>query len=135
MTAAAALTRAPCIIRLGKPDDLAFVVDSWVKHGHRGERTRNATSHVRGLLARPETALYVAHVIGEPDAILGWAVIEAGRPACVHYVYIRSGARRLGVAAALLSGVAGHAIEYSVAPPPSVSVPARWVLNTSRTTR
>lgn len=139
MTAAAPLTAsmrgrapAPCTIRIGKPDDLAFVVDSWVGNGHRGERKRTATAHVRALLARPEAALYVAHVPGAVDEILGYALLESGRPACLHWVYVRSAGRRLGIAGALLSGVAAKAIEYSRAAPSSVRVPAAWKLNEGR---
>lgn len=133
--AAALSLPAPCVVRIGKPDDLAFVVDSWTKHAHRGQRMRTATTHVRSLLARDGATLIVAHVPGEPDAILGWAVLEAAArlvPVCVHYVYVRSAARRTGVAREMLGELAGQAIEYSSATPGNVVPPRGWVLNVGR---
>lgn len=147
-TAAATLTRgmapAICETRLGKPDDLAFVVDCWVKNDPelRSMRTGESTRHVRSLIARPASRLIVAHVPGEPDAILGWAATEDGSPCCVHYIYVRKDARRQGVASAMV-GERDVRIEYSHAAParwPNVAgkqgaalvVPVMWKLNTER---
>lgn len=130
----------PCEIRLGKPDDLAFVVDCWTKYearSSRGRRFRDSTSHVRALLARDGSRLLVAHVPGEPDSILGWAATEDGVagpervPACIHYVYVRKDARRLGVASALI-GERDVRLEYSHALPLGIVVPATWTLNVKR---
>lgn len=147
--------RSPvCETRPGKPDDLAFVVDSWTKHAFRHARMRNATAHVRSLLARPGSYLSVAHVPGEPDAILGWAVVEEGstvavlnrdgtpgvldgithlkQPACVHYVYVRSAARKTGVARSLVGRLALETVEYSSAAPVNLALPQTWTVNTAR---
>ena len=125
--------RSPvCETRPGKPDDLAFVVDSWTKHAFRHARMRNATAHVRSLLARPGSYLSVAHVPGEPDAILGWAVVEDGEPACVHYVYVRSAARKTGVARSLVGRLALETVEYSSAAPVNLALPQTWTVNTKR---
>lgn len=122
----------PCTVRAGKPDDLAFVCDSWVKHAHRGERKREATRHVRELLSRARSFLSVAHVPGEPDSILGWAVVEDGAPACLHYVYVRAAGRLQGTASALLGRLAQERMEYSHAAPTGLVVPRLWTLNLKR---
>lgn len=120
-----------CETRIGKPDDLAFVVDCWAKNDPalRSMRLRDSTKHVRALIVRSQ--LLIAHVPREPDAILGWAVTEPGRPPCVHYIYVRSVARRQGVASALV-GVTDAPIEYSHVAPKGIAVPSGWSLNTER---
>lgn len=142
MTAALS-RRSICETRIGKPDDLAFVIDCWIKRELRddGTRTLSATKHhVRRLLdvlvpmhELPSVLprLIVAHVPSEPDAILGWAAIEAGTPPCVHYIYVRTVARRQGVARALV-GLPHVRLEYSHAAPKGVVVPAGWTLNSGR---
>lgn len=143
MSAAPSL-RPPCETRIGKPDDLAFVVDVWADRLNT-MRKGDATRHVRTLLARPESRLVIAHVIGEPDSILGWMAAEDAsaehRVACVHYIYVRRDARRLGIASAMLGRPT--AIEYSHAAPKRwppekgqigrpVIVPAGWTFNAER---
>ncbi len=142
----AAVSRAPiCETRIGKPDDLAFVVDTWTKYAlrtaARSVRLGDLTRHVRKLLGVADVPLHdlpphlprllVAHVPGEPDAILGWAAVEAGRPGCVHYVYVRRDARLQGVARALV-GSTDVALEYSHAAPKGIAVPKAWTLNIAR---
>jgi ribosomal protein S18 acetylase RimI-like enzyme len=96
----------PIAIRLGRPSDLAYVVDTWVKRGHeRNERLREATARVRSLLARPETVLRVACLPDDSDAILGWAVVSFVPSPKLHYVYVRKEARNQGIARRLLVGV------------------------------
>jgi ribosomal protein S18 acetylase RimI-like enzyme len=103
----------PIAIRLGRPSDLAYVVDTWTKRGHeRGERLREATARVRAILARPDSVLRVATLPDDSDAILGWAVVasatlsdaEISLPK-LHYVYVRKEARQQGIARRLLVGV------------------------------
>ena len=132
MNAATVLQRGmqnTCIVRMGKPDDLAYVVASWTKHGHRCERAVNAKAHVRALLARADSRLIVAHVPDDADAILGWTALEVG-PLCVHYIYVRSASRRQGVAAAMLREVACDALEYSRRA--TFAAPKGWTLNEAR---
>jgi GNAT superfamily N-acetyltransferase len=96
----------PVAIRLGRPSDLPYVVDSWVKRGHdRGERLRVATARVREILARPDSVLRVACLPDDSDAIIGWAVISTDEPPTLHYVYVRKDARKQGIARLLLAGV------------------------------
>ena len=123
-----------CETRIGGVDDVPFVVDSWTKNDPelRAMRISEATRHVRSILAREHSRLFVAHVPGEPSAILGWAVLEQGTRACLHYVYVRSAARRQGVARALLGDAAPLALDYSHVAPRGVDVPSRWTLNLKR---
>ncbi len=77
----------PFAIRLGRPSDLPFVVDSWVKRGRNpGERIGEATARARALLARETTILRVACLPDDEDAILGWAAIATEAPPRCHYV-------------------------------------------------
>lgn len=96
----------PVAIRLGRPSDLPYVVDTWVKRGHtRHERLGAATARVRALLARPDTVLRVAVLPDDEDAIIGWAAVSAADPPELHYVYVRKDARNQGVARILLAGI------------------------------
>lgn len=141
----AAVSVLPCELRSGKLDDVAYVVDCWTKNDPelRKLRLRDSTRHVRALLGRPESRLIIAYVPSEPDAILGWMALEAAgapfvdagltrrQPPCLHYVYVRSSARRLGVARTLLSVTVGP-MEYSHTAPRGVAVPSGWTLNIER---
>lgn len=146
MSAALSRRPPPCVTRIGILDDLAFVVDSWAKNAPslKNMRTRDAVIHVRALLSRDATALVIAHVPDEPDAILGWAAVEQWPTPCVHYVYVRRDGRRQGVARAMLE----HAldapqsfspmtprpvvVEYSHKLPKDVVLPSTWILNLKR---
>ena len=95
----------PFTLRLGRPSDLAFVVDSWVKRGHhRNERLSDATARVRALLASEGTELRIACLPDDEDAIVGWAVVVT-KPPTLHYVYVRKELRGNGIARALLNGI------------------------------
>lgn len=96
----------PCAIRLGRPSDLPYVTDTWVKRGHdRNERLGAATARVRAILARSDSVLRVACLPDDSDAILGWAVVSSDEPPILHYVYVRKDARKQGIARLLLAGV------------------------------
>lgn len=90
----------PYAIRFGKPEDLPYVTDTWVKRDERlkGQRMVEATKHVRGILATPGTFLRVAHLLDDIDAILGYAVFGAD---ALHFVYVRKPARGRGISRAL----------------------------------
>lgn len=93
----------PFSLRVGRPADLAYVVDSWVKRGRdRGERLSDATARVRAILADEGTELRIACLPDDPDAILGWAAVA---PPSLHYVYVRKELRGQGLARALLHGI------------------------------
>lgn len=96
----------PVAIRLGKPSDLPYVVDTWTKRGAaRDERLGAATARVRAILARPDSVLRVACLPDDTDAILGWAALSANEAPTLHYVYVRKDARKQGIARLLLAGV------------------------------
>jgi GNAT superfamily N-acetyltransferase len=96
----------PFHVRLGRPSDLPFVVDSWVKRGHaRGERLRDATARVRAILADDTTELRVACLPDDEDAILGWAAVTTDESPRLHYAYVRKECRRQGIANALLPDI------------------------------
>lgn len=96
----------PIAIRLGRPSDLPYVVDTWTKRGHeRNERLGEATARVRAILARPESVLRVACLPDDDDAILGWAAITFFPSPKLHFVYVRKEARKQGIARRLLVGV------------------------------
>jgi GNAT superfamily N-acetyltransferase len=52
------------------------------------------------------STLAIAHVEGEPDVYLGWAV---GKPGLLHYVFVKGIARKHGIASRLVQAVAGDA--------------------------
>lgn len=96
----------PLAIRLGRPSDLPYVVDTWAKRGHdRNERLGAATARVRAILARADSVLRIACLPDDSDAILGWAVVSSDEPPTLHYVYVRKDARGQGIARLLLAGV------------------------------
>ena len=96
----------PVAIRLGRPSDLPYVVDTWVKRGHdRGERLHAATARVRAILARADSVLRVACLPDDSDAIIGWAAVTAADSPTLHYVYVRKDARNQGIARLLLAGI------------------------------
>lgn len=141
----AAMRPAICELRMGKPEDLAFVVNVWadrLRRENKRLRTSEATQHVRALLSRDASRLIVAHVPEYVDDILGWAAVESGSPTCVHYIYVRKDARRLGIATAMV-GARDVALDYSHHPPARwppeggrigvpVVVPVTWSLNLKR---
>lgn len=125
----ARIAPAPCTLRWGKIDDLAFIVDSWTKKDPdmRAMRQRDSTRHVRTLLAREGSRVIVAHVPDDADAILGWAAVERE---CLHYVYVRSTARRQGIARAMLETVPIVAYSHRVAR--GLMAPSLWVYEPER---
>jgi ribosomal protein S18 acetylase RimI-like enzyme len=94
----------PIAIRLGRPSDLPYVVDTWAKRGRtHDERIGQATARVRALLARPESVFRVACLPDDDDAILGWTVVTTADE--LVYVYVRKDARGQSVARRLLAGI------------------------------
>jgi len=99
------------VVRDGRPDEEALVYKSWVgtyssslfaRGISRGLFEERHTKLVRDILKRGGV-IRVAHAAEEPDAILGWAVIE--RPNVLHYVYVKEPFRRLGIARRLVAEV------------------------------
>jgi hypothetical protein len=120
-------------LRLGGPEDHPYVVSSWVESDRQHQGTwREAKARVRAILARRTVVLRICHVEGDLDAILGWAVLEAGKPVCVHYCYVRYSARKFGLARQLLGDVVAPC-EYSHhSSTPGLKIPEGWTHNPQR---
>jgi hypothetical protein len=116
-------------IRPHEPADLPFIVDSWVKSywdainrdpwplthtqdgpegvvGKRLNRNHFYTPGQREYAAFCIAAhgCQVAHVIGDPDKLMGFACGSLG---VLHYVYVKSAFRRIGVGLALTRAAVG----------------------------
>jgi GNAT superfamily N-acetyltransferase len=96
-------------IREGTPADYGFVVSSWLEANRdapMGGRYSGASTYRREHrrlieIALRRSTLRIAHVLGAPTALVGWAAYEEPTR-IVHYVYVRRDMRRLGMATALL---------------------------------
>jgi GNAT superfamily N-acetyltransferase len=103
---------APLVtFRANAPGDEALIMDSWLTSYYRSpwagvvpnnryqEITREAVKQLRDRGA----VFLVAARRDDPDQVLGWICFEAlddGR--VVHYLYVKPGTRRMGVASELL---------------------------------
>lgn len=91
------------VVRIGRPSDLPYVEDTWVKRGRNpNERMGDAKARVRALLADPDSLLHVAVLPDDDDAILGWAVWSGDR---VQFAYVRKDARGQGIAKSLCASL------------------------------
>jgi GNAT superfamily N-acetyltransferase len=99
------------LLRVGRPQDTGFIVHSWRRSRAPFVTYRQQICYRRGqdaliaaLLER--SVVRVAHEVGEPDTIVGWA---CGEPAgsLLHWVYVRRQRRRRGVANALIDALFG----------------------------
>lgn len=110
-------------IRYAVRTDTPFIVDSWLKSDQHTRQARdvgrgiyfaNHSKVVKAILARGDTRTLVAHVPDNEDAILGWAAMGLNT---AYYVYVRSDARRMGIARALLAPLLGRkGVDYTHAP-------------------
>jgi len=57
-------------------------------------------SFIESILNREQAILKFAVLIEDPDVVLGWAAMEPGK---LHYCFVNTESRRLGVATALCS--------------------------------
>jgi GNAT superfamily N-acetyltransferase len=96
-------------IRPGEPEDHAFIYATWLRSYRDSNAARSLVDDPRfyyeyhhaiieAILSRGSVTVAVA--IGDPKTILGYAVHE---PRTLHYVYVKHGFRRMGIAKALLS--------------------------------
>lgn len=100
----------PFALRAGTASDVPFVMDAWSMcardaDGHTEGRHfwKFQKLYQRDILARETTRIIVAHPEGEPETIMGYAVLGDCKPPVVYFVYTRFIARRLGVAKLLLA--------------------------------
>lgn len=104
-------------LRVADPSDRAYVLKSWFEGARETRWAKEAwyafwSEHGRVLEAILDRAVTrIAHVSGEPTAILGFAVLEPdAAPPVLHWVHVRHRCRGQGIARALLQPI----IEYNV---------------------
>lgn len=120
-------------LRPANTEDLAFIFSTWLK-GYRYNSPavmhiptdtfyRQHHAVVAALLQR--STVIVACLPEDENVIIGFAVVEATTPACIHWVYVKSAWRRMGAATALLAHldvnacVHSHWTEALLEPPPT----------------
>ena len=103
-------------IRNLSPDDSAFVFSSWLRNYRASSIiVKNVLDSVyfpkhhrliESILARRECRTRIAYVAGDPHTIIGYLVAEATLPRPIlHWIYVKSAFRRMGVATELLGGL------------------------------
>lgn len=109
-----------------------MVTSDWVRSYLGAWRVKGASErllwhllwqHVDGLISDRNTV--VAEHLNEPGVALGWA---CGEPDRIHYVYVRHGARRLGLATELIQAVSPEAVGYTHEMPAAQWAPKEWKL-------
>lgn len=104
----------PLLVRAPREDELTFVRDSWLKsYSHSGFAVQRGTRYweTQGGIATwcmSRGHVLVATNAEAPDVVLGW-VCGARAPATIDFVYVKSEARRLGVASLLVQAIVGGA--------------------------
>lgn len=98
-------------IREARPDETNLIYVTWLKSYAQSSFAKGMVQTVyedrqrrliNEILKRNAKTL-VAHAPEEPDAVLGWLVLE--EPATVHYLFVKEHFRRLGVGTALVAAV------------------------------
>jgi hypothetical protein len=134
------------ILRPGRSEDHAYVVETWLQCDKRSLAARDegpgymrqAKVRIRAILARPDVSMVVACDEGEPDAIFGWAVTSSREThqrspmtgiihtPVIYYIYVRSGLRRMGNAKLLVGGLSEARCIFTHRPIRGVPVPPLW---------
>ena len=138
------LVAAPSfLIREDVPNDWAYIQESWLNSYRSSARAqdtgdvymRQHKALIRRILDTQDVVVRVAHVPEHVDAILGFLVATATRPHVLHYVFVRQGARRTGIARALLGYLPSEALDYTHRPMRQngpMNLPAQWRYNPYR---
>lgn len=103
-------------IRPAKKEDVAFILDSWMKSWRvnkfsgcipNNEYYRVTRANIENLIARG-AKLRVACLDSDEDVILGWVCTEVLRSGedCVHYLYVKDPYLKMGIADLLVDLVA-----------------------------
>lgn len=97
-------------VRDAGPGDLGFILKPWLltlrNASHESWHVDNEDFFpgeevaLKRVLARPTCRALIAHAADDPDLNLGCLICEA--PDVCHFVYVKAGVRRHGVARALL---------------------------------
>lgn len=97
------LTDSQLLIRALRPDDLNFVLATWLRayryswfaYNLRGPLYYAGQERlIRDILARPDTVALVAALDDDPDAVLGYLVAS---PGCIHFAYTKGAWRQMGI--------------------------------------
>jgi hypothetical protein len=99
-------------VRRMRPSDEGFVYRAWLA-GYwqhfpgrvvmvKSEFMARWHAVVERILEDPRTAAVVAHVDGEPDALLGFA---CGSRECLHWAYVKQAFRGLGICSACMDAI------------------------------
>lgn len=117
-------------LRAMAPTDRNFVLSSWLRSYADQQRGMNRRaffklyeSVVVNLVGR--SSVLIAGLDDVPDAILGWAAIDAD-DRTLHYVFVKPRWRKLGIATTLLKDAACIDVLYTHEPPSWAKVPASW---------
>jgi len=110
-------------IRPMSPSDEPFIYKAWLRGYWEHFPGRVIVSEaefmerwhrvVERILADKRTVTVVAHVEGEPDALLGFACFKGGIDGdglALHWAYVKQAFRGLGICSGMLSGVRLHRI-------------------------
>lgn len=95
-------------LRNARPDDIPFIYSTWLKSYRTGSGLGLASGKhayfitynliIDYILEKPDAHVWVAVKPDEPNVIYGYLVCE---PTILHYVYVKDGFRKLGIAASL----------------------------------
>lgn len=96
-------------IRGGLETDLKFVYATWLKGLYFGNDWFREIDQdiyfkayhkvIERILAKPKALVWVAHLIEDPDVILGYSVTEGP---ILHFVFVKEAWRRMGLACDLI---------------------------------
>lgn len=103
-------------IRPHQAADKDFIFHSWLKAYKRYSHFARRIPHniffrfhhaiLERLLSRPSVSVLIAHPEGEPDVIIGYLASENEpqfyKTKLIHFIYVKSAFRNLGIATALL---------------------------------
>ncbi len=106
--------------------DLPFIQHAWLT-SFRGSSYAGPIDHgcympayratIDGIMARRAVSVIVAHNPGEDDPrheLHGFICSEVGAPRIVHYLYVKAGVRRMGIARSLLKAASiGDQVAYT----------------------
>lgn len=105
-------------IRLGKPEDLDFILATWLRtyrhHSQFAKKISNPVFYenhqkiIERILERG-AQVRVVHPVGEPDTILGYSCLENNNNIpVVHFIYIKKAFRDFGLAKKLVWETEGY---------------------------
>jgi GNAT superfamily N-acetyltransferase len=93
------------IIRNSHSGDTSYVISTWITSYQERTSTRELRpselhARIEHLLSLADTSLLVLTDVETPDLILGWS---CSSESALHYVYVRDGFRRQGIATRLVA--------------------------------